>query len=177
MFKLFKKTYSEKELSIFQFLSKNKLFDSLSHEELSEFIPFLHKREYKDNEVVFFSNDPSNALYIIKSGIVSLNLDVKGEFERLLILRNGKVFGDNAVIKNTKRIYTAIVNSESAELYVIPRINLQEIMENDIHIKAKLMSAIANEYDEYMQNLFKGYKDEYGFFNINMIYSNSQSVG
>lgn len=173
MFKLFKKTYSEKELAIFRFLLKNKLFDTLSNEELAEFLPYLHKRQYKENEVVFFANDPSNALYVIKSGIVSLNLDIKDKFERLIVLRNGKVFGDNAVLKGTKRIYTSIVISETAELYVIPKINLQEILENDVQIKAKLMTAIANEYDEYMQNLFKGYKDEYGFFNINMIYSNS----
>lgn len=172
MFKLFKKTYSEKELSIFRFLSKNKLFDTLTHEELAEFLPYLHKRQYKENEVVFFANDPSNALYVIKQGVISLNLDIKDEFERLVVLRTGKVFGDNAILDGSKRIYTSIVVSESAELYVIPKINLQEILENDVQIKAKLMTAIANEYDEYMQNLFKGYKDEYGFFNINMIYSN-----
>ena len=173
MFKLFRKTYSEKDLAIFRFLSKNKLFDTLTNEELAEFIPFLHKRQYKENEVVFFAKDPSNALYIIKNGIVSLNLDVKGEFERLVVLRNGRVFGDNAVINHTRRIYTAIVNSEKAELYVIPRINLEEIMEHNVQIKAKLMSAIAEEYDGFMQNLFQGYKEEYGFFNINMIYNNS----
>ncbi|MEL7146704.1 MAG: cyclic nucleotide-binding domain-containing protein [Bacteroidota bacterium] len=173
MFKLFNKTYSEKELSLFRFLSKNRLFDTLTNEELAEFVPVLHKRQYKENEVVFFSNDPSNALYIIKNGIVTLNLDVKGEFERLVVLRSGKVFGDNAIIGQTKRIYTAIVTSEKAEIYVIPRINLEEIMGNDMQIKAKLMAAVAREYDEYMQNLFKGYKDAYGFFNINMIYHKS----
>lgn len=173
MFKFFKKTYSEKELSIFRFLSKNKLFDTLNHEELAEFLPYLHKRQYKENEVVFFANDPSNALYVIKKGVISLNLDIKDEFERLVVLRTGKVFGDNAILDGSKRIYTSIVVSESAELYVIPKINLHEILENDVQIKAKLMTAIAKEYDEYMQNLFKGYKDEYGFFNINMIYSTS----
>ena len=173
MFKFFKKTYSEKELSIYRFLSKNKLFETLTNEQLAEFLPYLHKRQYKENEVVFFANDPSNALYIIKNGIVSLNIDIKDKFEKLVVLRHGRVFGDNAILDHTKRIYTAIVRSETAELYVIPKINLLEILENDVEIKAKLMQAIAIEYDEYMQNLFKGYKEEYGFFNINMIYSHS----
>lgn len=172
MFKLFNKTYSEKEMTTFRFLSKNKLFDTLTNEELAEFLPVIHKREYKENEVVFFAKDPSNALYIIKNGIVSLNLDIKGDFERLIVLRNGRIFGDNVILEHSKRIYTAIVTSETAELWVIPRINLEEIMDNDVQIKAKLMTAIAREYDEYMQNLFKGYKDAYGFFNINMIYHN-----
>ena len=171
MLKIFNKTYSEKELAVFQFLSKNKLFDTLTNEEMAEFLPAMYQREYKENEVVFFSKDPSNALYIIKNGIVTLNLEVKGEFEKLVVLRSGRVFGDNVILSNSKRIYTAIVTSESAELYVIPRINLEEIMENDVQVKAKLMTAIAQEYDEYMQNLFKGYKDAYGFFNINMIYA------
>jgi len=172
MFKLFKKSYAEKDLAIFRFLSKNKLFENLTEEELEEFLPYLHKRQYKENEVVFFANDPSNALYIIKSGIVSLNIDIKDSMEKLAVLRNGKLFGDNAIVENTKRIYTAIVMSESAELYVIPKINLLKIMEDDVQIKAKLMSALAEEYGEYIQNLFKAYKTEYGFFNINMIYTN-----
>ena len=173
MLKLFKKTYSEKDLKVFRFLSKNKLFDALTDEELEEFLPYLHKRQYKGNEVVFFANDPSNALYIIKNGIVSLNIDVKENMEKLAVLRSGKLFGDNAILENTKRIYTAIVISESAELLVIPKINLMQIMEDEVQIKAKLMSALADEYNEYVQNLFKAYQTEYGFFDINMIYQNT----
>ncbi len=173
MFKLFKKSYAEKDLAIFRFLSRNKLFESLTDEELEEFLPYLHKRQYKENEVVFFANDPSNALYIIKNGIVSLNIDVKEHMEKLAVLRNGKLFGDNAILENTKRVYTALVISESAELYVIPKINLLQIMEDEVQIKAKLMGALAEEYSDYVQNLFKAYQTEYGFFDINMIYNNN----
>ena len=31
-----------------------------------EFVPYLYPRKYKKDEVVFFRDDPSQALYIVK---------------------------------------------------------------------------------------------------------------
>ena len=56
------------------------------------FLPHLHLRQYKNEEVVFFRNDPSNAFYIVKSGKVSLNIDVNNQFEVLMVLKSGGRF-------------------------------------------------------------------------------------
>ena len=172
MFKFFKKSYSEKELHLFDFLRKSRLFEKLLDDELAHFTPFLYKREYHSNEVVFFTNDPSQAIYIIKSGIVTLNLELGEGFEKLMTLRSGRLFGDNAVLADTKRIYTAIVMTDDAELYVIPKANLNEIMDNHPAIRAKIMTAFGEIYDEYMANLFKTYKSSIGFFDLHKVYSN-----
>ncbi len=173
MLKLFKKSFTEKDLKLFNFLSKNRLFEKLSYEELALIVPHMYTRSYKQNEVIFFSNDPSHALYLVKSGIVSLNIELKENFEKLNIVRSSNLFGTNALIRETKRLYTALVISEHAELYVIPQINLLEIMDDHIEIKAKLMSAYAEVHDEYMQNLFKAYKSSFGFFDLGMVYAKS----
>ena len=170
MFKIFKRSYSDQELLLFNFLRKNRLFEKLSDDELIRFQPYLYLRKYKQDEVVFFSGDPSHAIYIVKSGIVTLNLDLKGGFEKLMTLRSGRLFGDNAILPNTKRIYSAIVITEESELYVIPKVNLMEIMDNHPAIKAKIMTAFAEVYNEYTTNLFKTYKSSLGFFDLNTVY-------
>ncbi|MFY0600764.1 MAG: cyclic nucleotide-binding domain-containing protein [Cyclobacteriaceae bacterium] len=171
MLKYFKKTYSEEEKELFDFLRKNTLLNGLTDDELGKFQPYIYTRKYNENEVVFFSNDPSHALYIAKKGVVSLNLDRNGEFEKLLILRNGSAFGENAILENTKRIYTAIVLSDETELFVIPKVNLTEVMEHHQTIKAKIMAAFAKTHNDYTQRLFDTYKDSGGLFDLNTVYS------
>ncbi len=170
MLKIFKKSYSEQELLLFNFLRKNRLFEKLTDEELIRFQPYLYLRKYKENEVVFFTGDPSHAVYIVKNGIVTLNLEIKDGFEKLMTLRNGKLFGDNAILPNTKRIYTSVVITEEAELYVIPKVNITEIMNDHPVIKAKIMMAFAEMYNEYTTNLFRTYKSSLGFFDLNTVY-------
>ena len=175
MLKLFKKSYSERDLALFSFLSKNRLFENLANEELALIAPHMYSRTYKENEVVFFSNDPSHALYIVKSGIVSLNIELKGNLEKLTFVKSGDAFGENSLIKSTKRLYSTLVLSEKAELYVIPQINLIELMDDHVALRAKLMTAFSIMHDDYMQNLFKAYKSAFGFFDLSMVYAKSQS--
>ena len=79
----FKKPYTPQEEALFKFLSTVKMFELLTPEEMNLFLPFLFLRKYKEREVVFFRNDPSHAFYIVKSGKVSLNIDIKEKFETL----------------------------------------------------------------------------------------------
>ena len=166
----FKKSYTPKELNIFRFLARIKLFENLSHEEMSYFLPYLYLRNYKQDEVIFFRNDPSHALYILKTGRVSLNIDVKDKFEILGIMKPGIAFGDNALLKNTKRIYSALTVSDLAELYVIPQVNILEIFNDHATIKAKMLNSLAELYNTYTENLFKAYKSSFGFFNLGEAY-------
>lgn len=171
MLKIFKKKYTEEDLVLFNFLKKNRLFEKLTNEELSYFAPYLYLRRYHENEVIFFTKDPSQAVYIVKSGIVTLNLDVKDNFEKLMTLRSGKLFGDNAFLVGAKRLYTAIVKTEEAEIYVIPKANLMEVMNDHSQVRAKIMTAFSEQYNEYTSNLFQTYKSSLGFFDLNTVYN------
>jgi len=166
----FKKKYSETELALFDFLGNLRLFEKLSNEELALFVPFLNVRTYKQNEVVFFSSDPSHALYIMKTGEVSLNLNVNDKFEELAVMGPGHTFGDNSLLENTERIYTSIITSEKAELYVIPQSNLLDILGANLEIKAKIMTSFAELYNQYTGSIFKTYKSSFGFFELNKVY-------
>lgn len=166
----FKKSHTPQEVALFKFLSTVKLLELLTPEEMNLFIPYLFLRKYKENEVVFFRNDPSHAFYIVKSGEVSLNIDIQDKFEQLTLLTAGKGFGDNVFLSQTKRIYSAVVKSEEAEIYVIPQVNIFEIFEDHVHIKAKILTSLASLYNGYTENLFKAYKSSSNFFNLAQVY-------
>ncbi|MDN5200473.1 cyclic nucleotide-binding domain-containing protein [Fulvivirgaceae bacterium BMA10] len=166
----FKKTYSDSELKLFRFLSRIQLFNKLSDDELAEFTPYLHSRKYKMDEAVFFRDDPSQALYIVKRGMVCLNLEIEDRFEVISEVKASQAFGDNSLLEDTYRLYTAIVTSETAELMVIPQVNILEIFEDNHIIKSKMLEAVAVLYNNYTANLFKAYQSSYGFFNIGEAY-------
>jgi CRP-like cAMP-binding protein len=171
MINLFKKTYTKDETKLFDFLKETKYFGKLTEEELANIAPHMYLRNYKENEVVFFRDDPSHALYLVKKGMVALTFDIKNEFINLRSVKRGHVFGDNSLLENTKRIYNSVVESEEAELYVIPQINLLQIFGENPTIKAKVMTAFAEVYNAYNINLFNSYRTSFGFFDLRMVYS------
>jgi len=120
--------------------------------------------------VVFFRNDPSQALYIIKTGEIMLNLDVQEKFEELVVIFRGESFGDNALIGDARRNYNAICNSEICELYVLPQVNIFSIFEENIEIKAKVLEAFAYYYDQYLANVFRAYRATFSFFDLSEAY-------
>ncbi|MCH7408879.1 cyclic nucleotide-binding domain-containing protein [Belliella sp. DSM 111904] len=170
----FSKTFTPSELALFDFLSQVKFFERLRHHEMHRFLPAIHQRKYKKNEVVFFRNDPSQALYIVKKGMVKLTIDIKENFETILELRAGEAFGENSLLQDSKRIYTAIVESEEAELMVIPHFSIQEIFEANPKIRGKVMTSLAEFYNQNNQKLFKSYQGSFGFFNLAQMFDSEE---
>lgn len=170
----FRRSYSTEELNLCRFLTKCPLFEDLNNEELVNFLPYMYMREYKQDEVVFFREDPSQALYVIKSGAVGLSIDVDKKLEFLTTLRTFASLGDNSLLANTKRIYNAIVSSDTCELYVIPQANILEVFERHAEIKAKMYHSLSFGYNRFIYDMFKAYKSSFGFFDIRQIYAKRQ---
>ncbi|MFC3879295.1 Crp/Fnr family transcriptional regulator [Algoriphagus namhaensis] len=166
----FSKTFSDQDLETFKFLSSIKLFERLRNKEMARFLSALNSRKYENNEVVFFSKDPSQALYLIKRGKVQLTIDIKDNFETILEVEKGDFFGENSLLENAKRTYTAIVQSEDADLLVIPHFAIQEIFDSNPKIKAKMMSSLAEYYNENNQRLFRSYRESFGFFRLRQMF-------
>ncbi|SHM54535.1 Cyclic nucleotide-binding domain-containing protein [Cyclobacterium lianum] len=166
----FRKKYSDSELQQFAFLRKIPYFKELSFSEMSRFLPAIHQRKYERDEVVFFRNDPSQALYILEKGEVTLNIDIRADFETIIKVNEGRAFGENSLLENSKRIYTAIVNTEEALLWVIPNYAILDIFQNNQKIRAKMMTALASYYNQTNQQLFTSYRNSYGFFNLGQMF-------
>ena len=166
----FKKSFTSRELEKIQYFANLTIFQGLTYDEISLFLPNLHERHYKKDEVVFFRGDPSLALYIIKSGVISLTLDYQDDLEELTKVGTGDSLGESCMLADTKRLLNAIVYSEVAEMYVIPQLNILEIFENNLSIKSKMMESLSKLYHEYNDNLFEAYRKSLGFFHLPMVY-------
>jgi CRP-like cAMP-binding protein len=166
----FSKTYTAEDQNTFDFLRLIKFFERLRNNEMARFIPAMHQRKYYRDEVVFFSKDPSQALYLVKRGQVNLTIDVKDNFESILEVNKGEAFGENSLLENTKRTYTAIVTSEEADLIVIPHYAIQEIFDSSPKIKAKMMTSLSEYYNDNNQRLFKSYRESFGFFSLKQMF-------
>ena len=168
----FKKTYTLQEQNTFVFLANIKLFSQLNYKQMFLFLPHMHERKYEKNEVVFFRGDPSHALYLLKKGRVSLDIDMYDSFENLTTVGPGTALGESCLLNDTKRLLNALVVSETAEFYVIPQGNIFDIFENSPKVKVKMLEALAEIYNSYNANLFNAYKASGGFFNLSQVYSN-----
>ncbi len=137
---------------------------------MAYFVPYLHERNYTQDEVVFFRDDPSHALYLLKRGEVTLTVDVNEGFETVTKTGAGTALGESCLLHGTKRVLNAFVSSETASFYVIPQDNIFSIFESHEKVKLKMLEALAEMYSEYNSNLFKAYRSSFGFFHLGQLY-------
>lgn len=166
----FAKKFSETELELFAFLSKLPLFKSLKHKEMAYFVPYLYERSYKQHEVVFFRNDPSQALYILKEGEVVVSIDMGDSLKQLNTITSGACLGESSLLTKVKRDLNAIVKSETASFYVIPQENIFSIFQDHLKVKSKMIEALARIYYDYNSSMFKAYRSSSGFFDLQQVY-------
>lgn len=168
----FNRKFSVEETNLLQFLSKVRLFQNLSETQKLSFLPYLHLRNYKQSEVVFFRNDPSQALYLIKEGKVSLELDIEERFESVIQLETFASFGHNSILPKTKRIFNAFVTSPLCQIYVLPQVNISDVFKRSPEIKAQVLENLSYIYNQNLYDLCKIYREKRGFFELAEMFTN-----
>ncbi|WP_338764717.1 cyclic nucleotide-binding domain-containing protein [Bernardetia sp. ABR2-2B] len=170
MWNPFARKYSSQDKKLMNFLRKMLIFSCLTDEELMAFLPNLYLRNYSKDEIIFFRNDPSQALYIVKSGQVRLDLDVGERFEELGKITEGEFFGENCLVQGSHRLYNAICSDSITELYILPLANILEIFEEYPRIKSKIYEMMSKNQQDYIQNIFNAYRDSFGIFELSHSY-------
>ncbi len=100
--------------NIYQVLAGIPIFKDLSRKELRSIERILHKRTYKEDEVLFHEDDPGAGMYIIEKGRVNITL---GKAEKLLaVLSDKEFFGEIALLSETPRTATATSVTNSSIL-------------------------------------------------------------
>jgi len=93
------------ENNIYKVLAGIPIFQDLNRKELRLIERILHKRSYKENEVIFHEGDPGVGMYIIESGRVNITL---GKDKKLLaVLTDTEFFGEIALLSEIPRTATA----------------------------------------------------------------------
>jgi CRP/FNR family cyclic AMP-dependent transcriptional regulator len=92
---------SKNKASIYSVLSKIPIFTDLTKREMRAIERILHRRTFKESEIIFNEGDPGVGMYIIEKGRVNIIL---GKEKKLLaVLSDGEFFGEIALLSETPR--------------------------------------------------------------------------
>lgn len=124
-------------------LSSLEVFSALERRELAEVARVAVPRSFDRGEVIFREGDPGEALYVIRSGSVSIRRNSNdGRTLALAELRAGSMFGELAAFGGEVRSATAEA-LESTTLVAILGSDMQRVLRSDPDIALKMLSALA----------------------------------
>ena len=141
-------------------------FSTLSQSRIEKIEKKIKLRRYEGQTLLFREGDSADNVYIIKSGEIFLYKE-KDKHEDLVSLHKGDIFGEMAVITKEKRLLSARVNSQRAELYVISEDDFLFILriypELSINLSKILCGKIAEATDRlvnYLGDYYSYLKDK-----------------
>lgn len=79
-----------------------------------------YARRYKSGETIFRQGDRGTDIYFIYSGSIGISRKNDGIEHELAILEEGEVFGEMAYLLNESRTATAIANTDSVLIVIMP---------------------------------------------------------
>lgn len=110
--------------------SPNKIFSSLTREELATLLRLGSISKYNTGKVLFMSGEAGQNLYLIVKGIVRISdLNVNGREIIVNSLSSGDVFGEVAVLDGKSRTMGATCETD-VEILLIPRKAFLSFIEN-----------------------------------------------
>jgi CRP/FNR family cyclic AMP-dependent transcriptional regulator len=137
-------------------LKQYELFKDLNEEELDQLgrgstPTVVPKREY-----IFTPDEPSNQIYMLKSGRVRISrLSETGKHFTLVILEPGDIFGESALFDDEPRRNFAEA-LDDAEICMIDRREFEKVAMNNPSVSLKIAQIVENrliEAQEQIENL------------------------
>lgn len=131
------------------------LFQGISEIEAQRVERLCTERKYRKGATIFSKGDPSNALFIVKSGKVRiLSLSDKGTETIVHILKEGAIFGE-LLLSEEQRAFTAVAGTD-ALITVLPKGSLVELLtaiptvsKNFVQLLSKRLAKVELEYGDF----------------------------
>ena len=102
-------------------IESSKLFSRLPAAALRQLRAAAIEKNLKDSDVIFEEGDPGDGLYMVKSGIVEISVEVpNGQRQVLSALTPGEIFGEMAVVDEQPRSACASARGDTT-VYFVPR--------------------------------------------------------
>jgi CRP/FNR family cyclic AMP-dependent transcriptional regulator len=123
-------------------LSVNSLFSGLGADAIQQIADLCTPLHLSDGQTLFVKGDPGDALYGIRRGqIVITTTTTSGRQVTLNILGPGDILGEIALLDGRPRSADATA-SGPAELFVIRRVDFQNLLERRYEITMKLIEIL-----------------------------------
>jgi len=124
-------------------LSSLEVFSALERPELEQVARVAVPRSFDRGEMIFREGDPGEALYVIRSGSVSIRRDsAGGRTLALAELRSGSMFGELAAFGTEVRSATAEALEPTALVAILGG-DMQRVLRSDPDIALKMLAALA----------------------------------
>lgn len=118
-------------------------FEPLSKAALRTLADFVHVRDYRAQEFIYYDGDPGIGLYIVSQGRVSLILEeADGAVHELRSVGPAEVFGELSVLAGTRRMQTAQALEDTRVLGLF-RPDMQTLIKRHPKAGAELLSVFA----------------------------------
>jgi len=136
-------------------LSSLEVFSALEGRELQQVAQVAVPRSFDRGEVIFREGDRGDALYVVRSGSVSLRREhADGRTLALAELRVGAMFGELAAFGGEVRSATAEA-LEATALVAIVGPDLQRVVRSSPEIALKMLAALAERVRRVNQRLIE----------------------
>jgi CRP/FNR family transcriptional regulator/CRP/FNR family cyclic AMP-dependent transcriptional regulator len=125
------------------FSKKVPLFSELDEGELQQLAGVMREQHYKKHSTIVHVDDPGNALYILKSGLVKVTIEDQHGYEMILrILYPTDFFGDMSLLDGMPRSAT-VTTQEFSDVLTISRDHFLNIIEKSPKILLKMTSVVS----------------------------------
>ena len=139
------KQFSRESISeVKNYLLEISLFADLNETSLQILAHDSKFKQVKKEQFIFLQSDPSETVYIVRSGIISIILE-SSDGRKLVIneVRTGEFFGEVGVLTNQPRSTSAIARRDS-ELLVIPLQIFLRILDTEPILVRRMLEITAN---------------------------------
>jgi CRP-like cAMP-binding protein len=142
---------------ITQLLKHISLFRGLNEKQLDRVAQITHSEAYDAHKLIFDQGDEGDNMYIIDAGQVEIRVhDRSGGTSSVLILGQGQIFGEMALIDHGERSASVVALQPNTRVYAIPKDAFEALCESDTAIGYVMMRNIAQDLSIKIrhQNLF-----------------------
>jgi CRP/FNR family cyclic AMP-dependent transcriptional regulator len=150
-------------LQYVDFLRKVSLFSELPEEELRQLASVVREQHYRKNTTLIHIDDPGNALFILKSGVMKITIEDQNGREIILrMVYPTEFFGEMALLDDMPRSAT-VTTQEPCEALIIYRQHFLELIDKSPRILLN-MTAVLSRRLRKMNELIRSlvFFDVYG---------------
>lgn len=135
------------------YLENFNLFDGLSREKMMELSKMLHMQEVHKNDTIYFAEDPSESIFLLKEGHVKLSrISEDGKEVITAILNPGEIFGELALADSAGREDTATA-MEDAVICTVSKKNFEQLLVENPKFNLKITKFIGLKLQRVSRDL------------------------
>lgn len=131
-------------------LSETPMFAGLSTRALRRLAAMLFEKAYAPGDVVFFTGDPAQALFVVLDGSVEILIPVPGGEDRVASCGPGTVFGELALINDLPRSATARATAPT-QLLILYHADFEELLKRHRRVAVVVMQNLLVTLARYVQ--------------------------